>query len=268
MDLFLNFGMAWISVALATVLTVVCVTPRVSKPINRALRKYHKELGFLLIVAGLLHGAFSSESMFSLNLGTLCWVLSVLLGLNWVFRCSFLRFKGWIRYHRMLTAAFVAVLVLHVASVGIQAPQLLAGTSRPAAQARISPEQLASGANSLQGVVLRDGTFEGEASGYRPGLKVQVEVWDNTITAIQITEHNEVDSRIYDRPMQKIPQQIIDNQSLSVDVVTGATMTSAGIVNAVRDALGDAVVSGNLPATVAQPQQVPQRVGQRGGRGR
>ena len=35
-----------------------------------------------------------------------------------------------------------------------------------------------------------DGTFEGEANGYRPGLKVSVDIKNNKITSIRITSYN------------------------------------------------------------------------------
>lgn len=42
--------------------------------------------------------------------------------------------------------------------------------------------------------------------------------------------------------MEMIPNEIIQNQSLEVDAVSGATYTSNGIVNAVKDALKQAII--------------------------
>lgn len=41
--------------------------------------------------------------------------------------------------------------------------------------------------------------------------------------------------------LELIPNEIIQNQSLEVDAVSGATYTSNGIVNAVKDALQQAI---------------------------
>ena len=85
------------------------------------MRRHHKILGLILIVTGLLHGLFSSEKVWTLNLGTIAWVLSVLLlGLNWLFKKELPVRKGWMYYHRALTVAFTVILLMHVANVGVQ----------------------------------------------------------------------------------------------------------------------------------------------------
>ena len=42
--------------------------------------------------------------------------------------------------------------------------------------------------------------------------------------------------------MDVIPSEIINEQSLDVDIVSGATYTSNGIINAVKDALSKALI--------------------------
>ena len=56
---------------------------------------------------------------------------------------------------------------------------------------------------------------------------------------------------ISDRAVEQIPDSIIQSQSLGVDAVAGATMTSRGIINAVADALGKSGV--DLDALRAVP---------------
>ncbi len=266
MDLFLNFGLAWISVIFAIILSVIYIFRILMKKsdkykkiftnLNRILRKHHKYIGALLIITGFVHGFFSSESVLSLNIGTISWVLSILLGFNWMFRKIFSKSKGWLYYHRILTIGFVLTLVLHIFDVGIQAPQLLMDLSAPVPQSEISYDEntLDSINEGFQGVKLKDGTFEGEATGYKPGLKVSVEIKNNKITSITIIEHNEENSRIYTPAMDNVPQYIVDNQSLDVDTVSGCTMSSVGIINATNDALSKALVSGELPELKALPE--------------
>jgi len=57
--------------------------------------------------------------------------------------------------------------------------------------------------------------------------------------------------------MDSIPQSILDNQSSEVDATSGATFTSIGIMNAVNDALSQALIDGSLPST----QQLPENRG-------
>lgn len=86
--------------------------------LNKSLRKYHKEIEISLMVTGLVHGLFSSSDILSFNLETLLWLLSILLGLNWLFKVQLSRFKSWISIHRGLTVAFLMVLLLHIKEVG------------------------------------------------------------------------------------------------------------------------------------------------------
>lgn len=86
--------------------------------LNKSLRKYHKEIGISLMVTGLVYGLFSSSDILSFNLETLLWLLSILLGLNWLFKVQLSRFKSWISIHRGLTVAFLMVLLLHIKEVG------------------------------------------------------------------------------------------------------------------------------------------------------
>ena len=62
----------------------------------------------------------------------------------------------------------------------------------------------------------------------------------------KIGSHNERQPQRYQKALDQIPNKIIEEQSLSVDTVSGATFTSIGIMNAVNDALQNALISGKL----------------------
>lgn len=89
--------------------------------------------------------------------------------------------------------------------------------------------------------IYKDGTYTGEGFGYRPGLVVEVTIKDDRITKIEIVSNNETPgfARL---PFEIIPQEIIESQSTDVDVVSGATRTSYGIIMAVEDALNKAKI--------------------------
>ena len=77
-----------------------------------------------------------------------------------------------------------------------------------------------------------DGIYTGE---YRGGIavRVNVEVKDHKITAIDIVEHNNGKGAA----AENIVQGIVSGQSLQVDTVSGATMSSKVILKAVEIAL-------------------------------
>jgi uncharacterized protein with FMN-binding domain len=85
-----------------------------------------------------------------------------------------------------------------------------------------------------------DGVYIGEAQGYRKHLKVKVILSKGYITSVEVTEHYEKGEEHYKVPIVQIPAAIIKAQSPEVDVVSGSTLTSEGIKDAVRSALEQA----------------------------
>lgn len=237
MKYILNIWLARVSLAASILLIVIFLLKKAHmqpassyilfcRKANHILRELHKPLGILLVITGIVHGLLSSESVFTFNLGTFCWILSVLLGINWIIR-SRLKKKGWMYYHHILTLLFCITLLYHIIDVGGFVPLLPANVS--ATTNTTGKIQVAS--------QYKDGEYTGTATGFRPGLKVKVTVKDGKIAAIEILEHNEKGQRYYGPPMEIIPQEIIENQSTDVDVVSGATKTSIGIMKAVENAL-------------------------------
>ncbi len=86
---------------------------------------------------------------------------------------------------------------------------------------------------------LEDGTYEGTGKGFGEDIKVEVEVKDGKVASIEILEHNETPD-ISDPALEETPEAIIEAQSIEVDGVSGATVTSDGIKKAVMDALSKA----------------------------
>ena len=80
------------------------------------------------------------------------------------------------------------------------------------------------------------GTYTGEANGRAGMVKVSVTVSDSEIQSIEVTENPDT-AGISDKAVEQIPDSILKSQSLGVDAVAGATMTSHGIINAVANAL-------------------------------
>ncbi len=80
------------------------------------------------------------------------------------------------------------------------------------------------------------GTFEGSAAGNSGPVAVSVTLNDGVITDIQIGENDE-SYYIMAVVEELYPQRIIESQSLEADAVSGATITSRAVKNAIEDAL-------------------------------
>jgi len=87
--------------------------------------------------------------------------------------------------------------------------------------------------------IYKAGTYAGVASGKNGNLKVEVTFTDTAIESIVILEHSETEG-VSDETLIKIPETIVKNQSLAVDSVSGASMTSNAIIAAVEDAVKQA----------------------------
>lgn len=81
-----------------------------------------------------------------------------------------------------------------------------------------------------------NGVYEGSANGMGGAVKVAVTVEDGKISDVEVLEHKETVG-ISDPAIEQIPQAIVDAQSTDVEAVTGATVTSEAIKEAVAAAL-------------------------------
>lgn len=293
MTFYLNLVFAWIAMIAAGLLAVIYLLRILNKgkkvkwvaSLNRILRKNHKSLGVILIIFGLVHGILSSDKAIGFNLGTISWVASILLGLNFVYRKRFRPQRLWMSLHRILTVVFVSLLVIHIFDVGgfviddvlrgefastsisssiepSAAPP--SGTQTPvptltvsygteaspeisyetSLESTASPSPSVSPSPSSTPVPVSkyiDGTYQGTADGFRPGLTVEVQIKNDEIISVKVISHNEVKERYWKYPVENMPNWIVEAQSTDVDTVSGATYTSRGIINAVNDALGKAL---------------------------
>lgn len=85
----------------------------------------------------------------------------------------------------------------------------------------------------------KDGVYPGESKGMNDMIKVEVTVKDSVISEVKVLSHNET-AGISDPALKDIPARIVQTNSPEADVVSGATKTSNGIIEAVKIALESA----------------------------
>lgn len=88
------------------------------------------------------------------------------------------------------------------------------------------------------------GVFTGKAAGFHGDIVVEITVDGETITDLQVTQHSETEN-IGEAALPLLAEQALKNQTINVDTVAGATVTSDGF----RAALEDAVKSAGLDVT-------------------
>ncbi len=84
-----------------------------------------------------------------------------------------------------------------------------------------------------------DGTYTGVGTGKDGDVQVSVTFEGGRIASVEVGEHNETPG-ICEPAIERIPAAIVENQSIAVDVVTGATLTSQAIIDAVADCIAQA----------------------------
>jgi uncharacterized protein with FMN-binding domain len=91
------------------------------------------------------------------------------------------------------------------------------------------------------------GTYTAMAPGFGGYLTVSATFLEDAITGITVISHKEsYNTNTYvKQAIDTLPQNIIDNQNLNVDIVAGASITSKAIINAVKDCV---IQAGREPA--------------------
>ena len=88
------------------------------------------------------------------------------------------------------------------------------------------------------------GTFTGSAMGMKSTIEVEVVLDNNSISAVNVISHGDTQG-IADAAVNALPQILVETQNIEADNITGATMTSLGIKNAVKAALENSGVDVN-----------------------
>ena len=99
------------------------------------------------------------------------------------------------------------------------------------------------------------GTYQASAKGMVGDITLETTFDDSTIQSIVIISQNETPT-IGGPVLESLPAQIIANQSLNVDIVTGATMTSNAVLAAVRQCVEMAGADPETLMTRNEPTEV------------
>nr|WP_296092354.1 FMN-binding protein [uncultured Dorea sp.] len=99
----------------------------------------------------------------------------------------------------------------------------------------------------------KEGIYYGTAEGYNGDIEVAVVLQDQSIKAVLVTKNHD-DARFFDRAMEVV-KNIMKKQSTDVDVVSGATYSSNGLINAVKNALKEAEKATNGQQTIEEEKK-------------
>jgi uncharacterized protein with FMN-binding domain len=84
-----------------------------------------------------------------------------------------------------------------------------------------------------------DGTYTGTAQGYGGPITVRVSIVNGYISTLEMLSADYEDAPYYNAAIDLL-DDVMATQSADVDTVTGATVTSVGIIDALKEALSGA----------------------------
>lgn len=126
-----------------------------------------------------------------------------------------------------------------------------------AVNAALTNKQVSEAPSMTAAVEYKAGTYSAKAFGFNSMISVETTFSSDAITKVEVVDNSSETPYLRDLCAQTIPAAIVDHQSLSVDVVTGATWGSTAIINAVTDcaqqAGGDNAVQVLKSTNVAKP---------------
>ena len=88
------------------------------------------------------------------------------------------------------------------------------------------------------------GTYTGTAEGWEDDIVVQVTVDKTHILSIDIVRHSETVG-VGTRAFETIIENVIETNGTDVDTVSGSTITSKNLLNAINNALEQAKITNN-----------------------
>lgn len=86
---------------------------------------------------------------------------------------------------------------------------------------------------------LKDGSYEATVDGQSGPMTVEVEIAGGSISKVTVVSNNETETIAADA-LEKIPTAIVEGNTPNVDAITGATLTSNRIMEAVKNCLDQA----------------------------
>lgn len=118
---------------------------------------------------------------------------------------------------------------------GVAGATVTSGAIKEAAKSAMTEAGLVEKATAK----VKPGTYTHTYRGYCSDVTVATTVDENGITDIEIVSQDETVG-IGSYALERLPQAILDNQTVYADTVSGATATSNAIISSVKDALNEA----------------------------
>ncbi len=215
--------LGYISFLCGVLLLLKAVTRKLKwKKLDRILMRGHKWLCVAMVVTCLAHIVYVIPVMANRSKGVkITGAIAVLLIIAIIVFCHAVKKKEKnLRWHRILSAAMMVVVVWHIVVSIMDFKDY---------QTKVSNIQI----QGIDASGVADGTYTGKYDVGYIRAEVEVTVENEKITNIALVQHENEKGKL----AEKVVEEIIKEQRTDVDEVTGATNSSKVIKKAVEEAL-------------------------------
>lgn len=219
----MGIALGYISFLCGVLLLLKAVTRKLKwKKLDRILMRGHKWLCVAMVVTCLAHIVYVIPVMANRSKGVkITGAIAVLLIIAIIVFCHAVKKKEKnLRWHRILSAAMMVVVVWHIVVSIMDFKDY---------QTKVSNIQI----QGIDASRVADGTYTGKYDVGYIRAEVEVTVENEKITNIALVQHENEKGKL----AEKVVEEIIKEQRTDVDEVTGATNSSKVIKKAVEEAL-------------------------------
>lgn len=161
----------------------------------------------------------------------------------------------------MLALVLTLVMAISMFGCGTSTSENKETTAGETTAAATSAETQQTESAAVEAGIYTPGEYTASAKGKNGDVKVSVTFTANEITAVEILEQVETVG-VADTALEQIPEAIVASQSLGIDSIAGATITSDAILAAVADCVaqagGDVEALKNVGVEKAEIAPIPE----------
>lgn len=148
-----------------------------------------------------------------------------------------MKYKNFVT--KLLSLALVLVVLTYYQSVAQVRAAQVADREAAIAEVEAHNREVLREQNA-QAAIYQAGTYEGTGMGFGGDITVSVTVNEYEIEAIEVLSHDNEDQAYYDLAVSVV-DEVLKAQTTEVDTVSGATFSSVGLLDAIDQALEQAV---------------------------
>jgi len=139
---------------------------------------------------------------------------------------------------KAINAGLICAVLFGYQSFAIKRSKQIEEYEKEKAAAKKAWEMADKEKGEMAEIVPADGIYKGSGTGFGGEIQVQLEIREGEIFSAKVLSA-EKETAEYLEAAKKVLTEVVEKQTAEVDTVSGATLSSNGILEGIRDALED-----------------------------